>query len=497
MADPSTSLSSIHASLVSSFSSGCTLPLEARRETLLAIRSYLRTHESSFISAHHADLHKPYLETLLYDLGPIILDIEHMLANLTRLARPHYCERRVLARVAVEPHPKGVILILGPFNFPLQLILRQMVAAIAAGNVVCVKPSEMATKAEQFMTKLGNAMDDRVIRVVTGGVEVSQALLKLRWDHIMFTGSGRVGKIIMKAAAEWLTPVTLELGGKCPALITKTADIRTAARSVIKGRFVNCGQVCLASDYCLVEESIYDEFVKELVDAVRDFYGEDVKKATNYGRLISEGHWKRVVGMLKESSGNVLCGGEYDDSDGWYVAPTVVEVEKGDSLLQDEVFGPLLAVVKVKDVEEMVGYVNKGDIPLALYLFCNDKDIVEDVVRRTRSGSAGVNETVYQVCVPGSYLGGVGESGMGGYGFDKGFETFSHMRPVMYSSPFWSKFLEVIQPKFLGERDGGWQTAWLEKGIRAFGKMPLISFAAKEVDQETGQRDNASLEGKK
>lgn len=236
-----------HRRLVETFGKGVTLPLGFRRAQLQALRAFLRSGEAHLFSALQSDLHKPLLESLTYDLGPVYLDIAAMLNSLTALTRPKPCSRDFGAPAYVEAHPKGIMLILAPFNFPTMLLLRPLVAAIAAGNVICVKPSELAPACEEFLLRLRDVLDPRAFAIVTGGPDVAKELLALKWDHIMFTGSARVGRIVMKAAAEHLTPVTLELGGRSPAIVTSTAHLDTAAASIARSRFINCGQLCLAA----------------------------------------------------------------------------------------------------------------------------------------------------------------------------------------------------------------------------------------------------------
>lgn len=442
----------VHQRLCQSFSAGVTLPISFRIEQLRRIRQFLVDTEEEHLASLYADLHKSRLEALTYDLSPVHGDLAYFIRNLKRISRPKYQSRTFLAPVYTEKHPKGVVLVIGAFNFPTNLLIRPLIAAIAAGNAVCLKPSELAPACEAFVRKLLNVLDDRIFAIVTGPADVAASLTMLKWDHIMFTGSSRVGRLVMEAAARNLTPVTLELGGKNPVIVHNSAHISTAARIIVRGRFLNCGQFCLASDYCLVEETVYDQFVSEVLKHVVAAYTDKPKECEYYGRLISSDHWKRVVQMLTETKGKVLIGGEHDDDAQHYLAPTVVEVDnENDSLMKEEIFGPILPIMRVKSVDEALQIVNRRDQSLAMYVFCQDRRIREKVINSTRSGSVGVNEVILQVASHGSFLGGVGESGIGAYGFERGYEEFSHTRPVMYSRPMYGRMLCTLSANYFAE----------------------------------------------
>lgn len=465
---PPETAASAHARLHHTAGTRLTHPLSFRRAQLLALRAHLHAAYDAHVGALRADLRKPTSEALLYDMLPVHADLSHLLTNLARLTRPRLASRELGAPVVLEKRPLGVVLVIGAFNFPVHLVLRPLIAAIAAGNCVVVKPSEHTPASERFLSGLAAVLDERIFACVCGGVEVSKQLLDLKWDHILFTGSSKVGKIVMAAAARHLTPVTLELGGKSPAVVTRSADIDTAAASVCRARFTNAGQFCLAVDYCLVEDAVFDKFKQAVVATVNKFYG-DAKRSQAYGRLVSSAHLRHVAGILERSEGDVLCGGEVDDSDSHYIAPTVVQVSRGDSLLEQEIFGPVLPLLKIADVKEGVGYINQRDTPLALYIFCTDRGVTREMVSSTRSGSVGVNETVFQITGPGSFLGGCGESGMGGYGMERGIDTFSHLRPVLYSTPFFARLLGFMQPHRM-IKDGDVDPRF-ERVLRLFGKM--------------------------
>eukprot|EP00177_Eucheuma_denticulatum_P004070 GFKZ01007371.1.p1 GENE.GFKZ01007371.1~~GFKZ01007371.1.p1 ORF type:complete len:576 (-),score=73.20 GFKZ01007371.1:59-1603(-) len=463
------SIPSIHSHLRSNFSTGVTLPLSFRLSQLRLLRKFLHETENQFLSALHSDLHKPHLEAIAYDISPITVDIAYYLRHLSRLARPKYQNKAFSGPVYTEHQPLGVVLIFGPFNFPIQLIIRPLVAAIAAGNAICLKPSEITTNSERYISQLQDVLDSRVFRVVTGGPQVCTELLELKWDHILFTGSSAIGRIVMTAAAKHLTPVTLELGGKNPAIVTESAHVQTAARSILRARMTNCGQFCLAADYCLVDDSIYDEFVKELPLVLEEFYGGDPKSCEQFGRMVSSRHVKRLVEYMQKTTGRVLVGGDYDDASGHYFAPTVVEISNEDDvLMKEEVFGPILPIFRVKSTEDSLRIILAKEKPLAMYIFCTKDQVKRDLLDKVTSGSAAVNDAVWQIGGDGAFIGGVGESGMGRYGLGEGFETFSHKRLVLHGTPRAAAKASMMNPNHLVRSN--WILEW---SLRVIGYVPF------------------------
>ena len=307
-----------------------------------------------------------------------------------------------------------------------------MAAAIAAGNAVVAKPSEMAPATSAALVELcGRYLDERVVRVVGGGVDESTALLEQRFDHILFTGGTRVGKIVMRAAAEHLTPVTLELGGKSPAIVAADANIDVAARRLVWGKFTNAGQTCIAPDYLLVERSVRDELVAAIGSVITEFYGTDPRRSDDYGRIIDAGHHDRLSELLRDDrNGQVRIGGDVDAADR-YIAPTVlIDPDASAPVMQEEIFGPILPVITVDTIDDAIGFVNDRPKPLALYVFSSNGDTVDEVLGRTSSGGAGVNNTLLHLGPPELPFGGIGPSGMGAYHGQVGFDTFSHLRSV-------------------------------------------------------------------
>ena len=325
------------------------------------------------------------------------------------------------------------MLVIAPWNYPVQLALAPMVGAIAAGNAVVLKPSEVAAATSGALAQLiPEYLDHDAIAVVEGAVSETKALLDERFDHIFYTGNGRVGRVVMEAASRHLTPVTLELGGKSPAIVDGSANLEVAARRIAWGKFLNAGQTCIAPDYVLVSRDAHDRLIELIRRAVFDFYGNDPKASPDYARIINDNHFKRLVQLL--DSGTAVVGGESDPATR-YLAPTVLRDVAADApVMQEEIFGPVLPVVPVDDADEAIAFVNAHDKPLALYVFAGDKAVANRVVERTSSGGACVNATLYHVAVPNLPFGGVGESGVGAYHGKASFDVFSHWKPVLKKS---------------------------------------------------------------
>lgn len=421
--------------LRTTFESGLTHDLEWRREELRALKRLLSEGEEDLLDALRADLGKPVVESQLTELAFVRAEIDVMLRNLGRWARPERVGVPLVqqpGRAEILREPLGVALVVAPWNYPVHLLLLPIAAAVAAGNCVVGKPSELAPATSAAVARLAKRhLDTRAVAIVEGGADEVRALLDERFDTIFFTGSARVARSVMAAAARHLTPVTLELGGKSPAIVDASADIGVAARRIAWGKFLNAGQSCVAPDYVLVHERVHDRFVDALCDAVRSFYGDDPRASADYARIVNDAHFDRLAGMLSATTGRVTLGGQSDRAER-YVAPTVLTgVELDDPVMELEIFGPVLPVVPVGDVDEALRIVRSGEKPLALYVFARSEEVVDQVVGSTSSGGVGVNCAVVQLAVPGLPFGGVGESGMGAYHGRTGFETFSHRRAVL------------------------------------------------------------------
>jgi aldehyde dehydrogenase (NAD+) len=454
------SISHIVSGLRNEFASGRTKPMAWRKQTLRRLQELLVEHEPALLAALATDLGKPNLEAWVSELGFTITDIEHTLLNIDAWASP----RKVVTPTtllpgssAISPEPVGVVCVIAPWNYPVQLLLVPMVAALAAGNAVLVKPSELTPATSAAIGDLLRALNEPAIAVVQGGVAETTEVLIHRFDHIIYTGNGRVGRVVMRAAAEHLTQVTLELGGKSPAIISAQANIEIAARRVVWGKFVNAGQTCIAPDYVLVERPVHDAFVAAMGKAITQFYGSDPKASADYARIVNESHFHRLEKLL--GSGTISVGGQTDETTR-YIAPTILtQVALDSPAMQEEIFGPVLPVIAVDSLDEAIQIVNRGDTPLALYSFSENDSENDRLLAEIQSGGACVNGTLFHIVNPYLPFGGKGESGMGAYHGQAGFDTFSHLRsvhrrntkfdpPLLYP-PFTAKKAKIVRKAFV------------------------------------------------
>lgn len=415
------------------FETGATRPLDFRRSQLQKFHAALERREPELLSALQADLRKSLFQGYATELGLVQAEIRHALKHLHRWAAPQTCKTPWFvtpARGWVQPEPFGVALILGPWNYPAQLLLTPLVSAIAAGNCAVLKPSELAPRTAEVITALvRETFTEDFISVVTGGPDVAEALLAERFDKIFFTGSTRVGRLVMAAAAKHLTPVTLELGGKCPAIVCADANVELAAKRIAWGKFMNAGQTCVAPDFVLVQRSVLERFVAVLKKSLREFYGEDASQSADYGRIVNARHFDRLINYLRD--GKVVHGGTHDAKD-LFLAPTILEdVSPDASVMLEEIFGPILPVLEFDRLGDALASLRGRPTPLALYVFSNDRATQARVLAETRSGGVCVNDVVSHMIGTGLPFGGLGESGLGAYHGRAGFDTFSHDRAVL------------------------------------------------------------------
>jgi len=423
------------AALRRSFDEGLTRPIGWRKESLRAMKRLVAKEEPELLDAMHADLGKPAVEARLTDLSFVQAELDVLLRNLERWARPEHVGVPVVqqpGRATIVREPLGVALVIAPWNYPVQLLLVPMAAAIAAGNCVVGKPSELAPATSAAIARLApRYLDGRAVAIEEGGARETQALLAERFDTIFYTGNGRVGRIVMEAAAAHLTPVTLELGGKSPVIVDADADLAVAARRIAWGKFLNAGQTCVAPDYVLVHEQVGGALVDALRSTLHAFYGGDPSQSPDYARIVNDRHFDRLSGLLSSTAATVAVGGDMARGER-FISPTVLtDVSPDDPVMEEEIFGPILPVIAVRDVTEAIGFVKRKPKPLALYVFSSSRSVIDEVLARTSSGSVGVNCTVQQVGIPALPFGGVGASGMGAYHGKQGFETFTHRRAVL------------------------------------------------------------------
>jgi aldehyde dehydrogenase (NAD+) len=418
------------------FRTGSTRPVEFRRAQLRKLDEALESFEPTMLEALHQDLRKSAREAYTSELGLVRGEIRHALRYLPSWTSPQRHHTPLLvwpARSSVHPEPYGVALIMGPWNYPVQLLLSPLVGAMAAGNCAVLKPSELAPQTSAALARLiGATFAEDYIAVVQGQRDTAEALLQQKFDTIFFTGSTAVGHAVLTAAARNLTPVTLELGGKCPCLVFADAPLDMAARRIAWGKFMNAGQTCVAPDYVLVDRSVSASFLESLRDAIRGFYGDDPRQSPDYGRIVNRRHFDRLVAYL--GAGRFICGGPHD-ADDLFMAPTVLSEVLADApIMQEEIFGPILPVLEVAGIDEALAFLRDRPTPLALYLFTRDRATEGRVLAETRSGGVAVNDTVSHIIGPHLPFGGLGESGMGAYHGKASFDCFSHRRSVLRRS---------------------------------------------------------------
>jgi len=433
-----TSIADRIAALRASFDSRKTRPEQWRREQLYRLMTMIEENESAIEEALRADLGKSGFETRMTETGTVLSEIEHTLSKLKGWMRPTKVSTPLSnqpGRSKVIHEPLGVVLIVAPWNYPVNLILTPLIGAIAAGNCAAIKPSEVSARTSELLARLIPAyLDTDAFEVFEGGADVSTELLEQRFDHIFFTGSEGIGRIVMTAAAKHLTPVTLELGGKSPCIIAADSNLALAARRVAWGKFLNAGQTCIAPDYVMVDETVAHEFIYEMKNAIETFFGKDPKASPDYLRLINERHFDRVSGLM--SGGTIVTGGE-TDREARYIAPTIMtDVNSDAEVMREEIFGPVLPVMTYAALDEAINFITSRPKPLALYVFAKSGDIQNEVIARTSSGGACINDVVMHLAVPDLPFGGVGTSGMGAYHGRASFDTFSHARAVLTKSEY-------------------------------------------------------------
>ncbi|WP_416306552.1 aldehyde dehydrogenase family protein [Neptunicella sp. SCSIO 80796] len=420
-------------SLKSFFNQGQTRALSWRRQQLLQLKKMTEDHEDDIAKALEQDLGKCRQEAWTAEIGYLLSEINHSLRHLNKWSKRRRVSTPMVAQPGSSfllPEPKGVALIIGAWNYPFQLLLAPLVAAIAAGNCAVLKPSELAVNVSALLAKLvPDYLDQHAFVLIEGGVEQTTEVLKQPFDHVFYTGGESVGKIVMRAAAEHLTPVTLELGGKSPCIVDQNTNLKVTARRIVWSKWMNAGQTCVAPDYVIVSK----DFSQPLIDAIKQeltaFYGKDSATNGDYGRIINDRHHARLIGYLQGQ--NIIHGGQAD-SDTRYLAPTLVlNPDLHSALMQEEIFGPILPIITLDKIEDSIALVNQRAKPLALYLYTNDKDLTERVLHQTSAGSVCINDGMIFMTNPKLPFGGVGNSGMGSYHGQFGFDTFSHLKAVM------------------------------------------------------------------
>lgn len=419
------------------FSTGKTKDVDFRIAQLKKLKQAIKDNEAQILQALKADLRKSDYEGFLTEIG-VTREIDHTLKHLRSWVKPKTVPvslPQMPAKAKIYSDPLGIVLIISPWNYPFQLMASPLIAAIAAGNCAMLKPSEVAPHTSRVVADLiRQTFDPGYVTVMEGGVEVSQAILEEKFDHIFFTGGTAIGKIVMQAAAKHLTPVTLELGGKSPCIVDADVQVDCAARRIVWGKFVNAGQTCIAPDYVLVDRRIKPALLEAMQTALREFYGENPAQSPDYGRIVSHKHFSRLANLL--GSGKPVVGGD-TNADDLYIAPTILDqVSWDDPVMQDEIFGPILPILEYDNVETAIAQINNRPKPLALYLFSRNQQLQQRVLNETSSGGVCINDTIMQIGVLDLPFGGVGDSGIGSYHGKAGFDALSHQKSVLFK-PFW------------------------------------------------------------
>lgn len=416
------------------FDSGCTLSLSFRKQQLQNLMRLYEENTQEMLDALREDLHKSKQEAIVTEIDFIKNDLRNILYNFEDWAKPERIWNKGIANMLdgarIYKDPYGVVLVVGAWNYPIQLTFAPFAAAIAAGNCVILKPSEVAVSSGKLIAELvPKYLDENCYQVYQGGVTETTELLKQRFDYIFFTGSTSVGKIVYKAAAEHLTPVTLELGGKSPVYLDKSADLDISVRRILWGKCLNVGQSCIAPDYLLCSKEVEEKLI-EIVDKVlKEWYGGKLKQSPDYGRIINDSHFLRIIKLLEGVK--VAYGGNYDATQR-FIEPTIVtNVKATDPLMQEEIFGPILPVVNVETPQEAISFINSREKPLALYIFSSNQEVVDLIVSKTSSGGITVNDTMMHFSLDSIPFGGVGQSGIGSYHGKRSFDTFVHEKGAL------------------------------------------------------------------
>lgn len=419
------------------FATGKTRDLSFRVEALNKLLRILQDREEEIIEALRLDLNKPQLEAYSTEIAYVLEDIKQVIRNVGKWSKPKKIGSPLVlmpAKSRIYSEPYGNTLIIAPWNYPFQLTVSPLIGAIAAGNTAILKPSELTPHTQKLLCKLiGEAFPAEYVTCVGGGVEESQALLNEKFDFIFFTGSTKVGRIVMEKASKYLTPVCLELGGKSPCIVDADIDVKTTARRIVWGKFMNAGQTCVAPDYVLVDRKVQDRLVSELKTTLEEFYGKDAKASDSYARIVNTNHVDRLSKLINQKK--VLHGGKVAREEK-FIEPTLVAGDWSDEVMEDEIFGPILPIIAYDNLDTALNEVRRRSKPLAFYLFTKNKNLQEKVITNMSFGGACVNDCIVHLANPDLPFGGVGESGIGSYHGQTSFDLFSHKKSVLMK-PFW------------------------------------------------------------
>ena len=439
------------------FTSGQTRDIQFRKEQLKKLKQALKIYESDILEALALDLSKPKFEAFFSEIAITNEEINYALKHLKKWMKPEKIKVPLAffkASAKSYWEPRGITLIIGPWNYPFMLVFAPLVGAIAAGNTAVLKPSEVTPNCSKVLTKIiKETFNPEYITAIEGGPEVAGKILEQKYDYIFYTGGTRVGRIVMEAAAKHLTPLTLELGGKSPCIVDQNTNIALTAKRIVFGKFFNAGQTCVAPDYLLVHKSIKNEFVTEIKKSIENFYGSDAKQSPHLARIVNERHFDRLNSFLETlDSSNIVIGGQ-TDRNSRYIAPTVIHnVTVNDDIMKEEIFGPLLPIIEYENIEDSINYINSHPHPLALYVFSKDKKLQKKIFDRTTFGGGITNDSIVQFGYTEFPIGGIGDSGMGIYHGKESFRTFSQKRGIINYSTRIDPFVRYPPYNSLKER---------------------------------------------
>ncbi|XP_071645534.1 aldehyde dehydrogenase, dimeric NADP-preferring isoform X3 [Temnothorax longispinosus] len=427
------------------FNSGKTRPLEWRIKQIKQLMRMLTENSSEIVAVLASDLHRCKFETFALEIDYTIQEIKYMLMNIKEWSateKPPKSLANFFDGVEIRKDPYGVVLVMGAWNYPVQLNILPMMGAIAAGNCVIVKPSEIATATAKYLYEtIPKYLDTDCCRVIMGGVSETTELLKQRFDYIFYTGSSTIGKLVRKAANEFLTPVTLELGGKSPVYIDNTVDMAMAAKRILWGKCVNVGQTCIAPDYMLCTPEVQSKFIEEAKKILQEWYGDNPRENPDLARIITDKHYQRLVNYINDKT-KIAIGGDVNPAEK-FISPTILtDVKSTDSIMQEEIFGPILPIINVNNAYEAINFINSREKPLALYIFSQDKETLSLIINNTSSGSVVANDVILHAAVDTLPFGGVGYSGMGAYHGKFTFDTFTHKKGCLIRN--YNKVAEIL-----------------------------------------------------
>lgn len=420
------------------FNTHKTKNLKFRKQQLKLLSKNIKNHENELLDALYKDLGKSKVEAYATEIGMLLKSIKLMRKELKNWSKTKQTDTPLYlfpTKSYIKKEPYGTVLIIGPFNYPVQLVFEPLIGAIAAGNTAIVKPSELTPHVAIVIKDIiEDTFDEAYVSVVEGGIEETQTLLSLPFDYMFFTGSEKVGKIVYEAAARKLIPVTLELGGKSPVIVDDTVNIKVASERISFGKFTNAGQTCVAPDYILVQRKVKNDLIKALKKTITEFYGENIEKSPDFGRIVNQKHFNRLNDLIQIHKDNVVFGGNSSKED-LYIEPTLLDnITNDNKIMKEEIFGPILPIITYDNFDEVLEIIQSKSKPLSLYLFSEDENMTHRVVEELSFGGGAINDTLMHLANPNLPFGGVGSSGIGQYHGKYSFDTFSHMKSYTFKS---------------------------------------------------------------